>query len=301
MRYSLTFLIVGLVFTGYTQTITTWNVKDVFSLDSVTRRAADFENFYSDIEPDILILQELTSGDEAVEIARKMGLNKYFVVVSNFGNDNDSRGSFEVAIISKYSLSHIKEFETIPDERIQNGGTEYKINDPEILGFVYKRGGRGFLSAYVEELDLWITAVHLKSSRGSNGIQHDGSNAQNRETVIYGYLEFVRHQSFYDPSSSFLIAGDFNVGHSDEAKNGNDISNDVDDGYDDTHSILLNGFNGDYKHRNACQSITVTTYPDFPGSPIDNVYIFGSTELSEAVLGSNTYGSDHLPVSVEVQ
>jgi endonuclease/exonuclease/phosphatase (EEP) superfamily protein YafD len=42
--------------------------------------------------------------------------------------------------------------------------------------------------------------------------------------------------------------------------------------------------------------------PDYPGSPIDNVYILwrGEGEVGQAVRLNDTYGSDHVPVYVDV-
>lgn len=286
---------------SYSQKIVTWNVKDIFTITDVNSRKSDFEKFGREVKPDILILQEVTSTGEVEQIAKHMGLTKYHIAISNFNNDSDKRGSFEVAILSKYQLSNVIEYETMTDNRTINGGIERKIEDPKIDGFEYKRGARGFLSAYIRELDLWVTGVHLKSSLGNSGIQRDGSNAQKRETVMMGYKQFVKSYSERYQNTSFLIAGDFNVGHSDEGKNGSDITNDSTDGYDDTHYILTSDLFCSCSFKNLAKSITTTTYPDFNGSPIDNIYVYGKIKYTDAKKESKTYGSDHLPVICEIK
>lgn len=282
----------------HAQKIVTWNVKDIFTIEDADKRKADFKKFGEEINPDILILQEVTSKTEVEKIASIMGLSSYDITISNFSNDNNNRISFEVAILSKYKLSNITEYETMTDNRIDNGGTEHKIVIEE-TGFIYKRAARGFISAYIKDLDLWVTGVHLKSSLGKTGIEYDGDNAQKRETVMLGYKEFMTKYATQYPNTSFLIAGDFNVGHSDQKKNGKDYKNDSADGYDDTHGILKSETKC-CSMENKAESITTTTYPGFKGSPIDNIYVYGKITFNDAQKAAETYGSDHLPVYTEI-
>lgn len=53
------------------------------------------------------------------------------------------------------------------------------------------------------------------------------------------------------------------------------------------------------KMKNLTQSITDSTFPVFPGSPIDNFYVDGAfvDKFSSAAAAASTFGSDHLPVS----
>lgn len=107
---------------------------------------------------------------------------------------------------------------------------------------------------------------------------------------------------------TFVVAGDFNVGHSDSKKNGTSLLHDCykrcdnNDGYDDTHALLETELVSGVEMTNLTLSHESTTYPKFPGSPIDNIYVQGplSDKFSSAIIREETYGSDHLPVLVTV-
>ena len=105
---------------------------------------------------------------------------------------------------------------------------------------------------------------------------------------------------------SYIVLGDFNVGHSDDSKNGTNLWKDGytstgdDDLYDETHALLSANIVGGLSMVNKVKNIDTTTYPEYPGSPIDNIYIDGAfiDRFSNATIADKTYGSDHLPVKV---
>ncbi len=106
------------------------------------------------------------------------------------------------------------------------------------------------------------------------------------------------------PGYSFIVAGDFNVGHSDAGKNGTDLTADCcynctgKDRYDETHALLSSGLVSGLKMKNLTLPITTSTFPSYPGSPIDNIYVEGAdrANFSDTQKGTSKYGSNHLPV-----
>ena len=72
--------------------------------------------------------------------------------------------------------------------------------------------------------------------------------------------------------------------------------------YDETHALLSGGLVGGLKMKNITLGITDSTFPRYPGSPIDNMYIAGQdmavvdTQFRAAQKSNNTFGSDHVPV-----
>lgn len=104
-----------------------------------------------------------------------------------------------------------------------------------------------------------------------------------------------------------MVCGDFNVGHSDSLKNGASLKDDFyeaseGDLYDDTHAILGGGLINGLRLRNASLSISESTFPRYPGSPIDNIYIGGNLVDSfyeATTTADDTFGSDHKPVWID--
>lgn len=114
----------------------------------------------------------------------------------------------------------------------------------------------------------------------------------------------VLEDSMLFPGYAYLVAGDFNVGHSDKEKNGKSLKKDCykdcgrKDRYDETHALLRSGLVHGLKMNNLAKGIPDATYPGFPGSPIDNIYVYGdlAERFEPAKKASKAYGSDHLPV-----
>jgi hypothetical protein len=151
-------------------------------------------------------------------------------------------------------------------------------------------------------LKLTVIGVHLKSARGADG-DEDVSNAVQREFVAAAVADSVAQDRRLYPDYTCIVAGDFNVGHSDK-KNGRSLArDDVDpavagyDGYDDTHALLRDGLVG-LRMRNLAGGLTASSFPAFPSTPIDNIYADGpaAARFSEAVMEPETYGSDHRPI-----
>ena len=173
------------------------------------------------IDADILVVQEFTDIAQLEIIAEKMGYDHY--AASNFvTNYTTQRRSFEVGVLSDYEISRTIEYDPSPDEGSEDLLEERKLY-PLLEGSVGFAGSRGFLWVEFDDLDLVVIGVHLKSSSGSKGYA-DYANAVKREAVAYAIADKIANELLEDQTTTYLVAGDFNVGHSDEDKNGIDPS-----------------------------------------------------------------------------
>lgn len=287
--------------------IVTWNVRDILKEADLAGRDLHIKAIASDLKPDILCLQEITSLTIAERIRDAMGslYQGYHVACSDFvQSDAANRSAFEVAIISKFPFTQVIEFDPSPDNNeAEDDPEELPVTPLLKIGIQGIGTSRGYLWAHIEQAKLTVAVVHLKSSRGSVGFS-DRKNAKKRELVAGALAAGVVEDKGLFPGYSFLVAGDFNVGHSDAAKNGVELAadcyNNCDnrDRYDETHALLGAGLVSGLKMKNLTLSITTSTYPTYPGSPIDNIYVDGADKdkFSDAQTGTSTYGSDHLPV-----
>lgn len=315
MRYVLCMVLASLGQVGFAVSeevrIATWNVRNASTVDAVKLRSDQFREAAEEVRPDILVLQEVNSLAVVKEIGKVMGLDGYHAACSNFapGDPPDFTG-LEVGILSKYPLSRVIEYDSTPDnkksdaepeehampESVKLMGTPLGIEKP-------KDEFRGYLWARIDAIQLTIATVHLKSSRGEAGPM-DKENAEKREyvaaVVAVGVLEDMRLW----PNYTYVVAGDFNVGHSDETKNGIDLKHDCyqscegKDLYDETHAIFNSGLVGGLKMHNQVGHTRMPTFPSFPSTPIDNIYVAGKGKdhFSRAWIEKRTFGSDHRPV-----
>ncbi len=286
--------------------VVTWNAHEGFSPEAVKLRGDDFLAFGKHVRPDVLVIEEVTSLAAAEAVRDAMGLKGYYVACSDFApSDAPDFSAFEVAIVSRFPITQVVEYDPSPDNAGKpNAPTELPIAPLAKLGQVAPADLeriRGFLWVRIETLKLTVAAVHLKSSRGNDG-EEDRANADRREFVAAALADSVAQDLRLFPGYTCLVAGDFNVGHSD-AKNGRDLARDdvvttsTSDGYDETHAMLGGGLLG-IKMRNLSGDIRETTFPGINSTPIDNLYVLGAAadKFSPAVLEMQTFGSDHRPV-----
>lgn len=286
--------------------IVTWNIHEIFSVDDAKKREPDFKKFSNDIKPDVIMLEEVTSLEEVEQIKKEMGLDDYYTVCTDFqANDSNKHGSFEVAVISKYKISEATEYDSTPGDNKPN----YTQQEKKLVSPIFYRGkeiSRGFLWVKLDDIKLTLSVVHLKSSRGKKG-RKDQENAEEREYVAGAVAENVAKNKQKYPDFYHIVAGDFNIGHSDFLKNGKNLKKDCYNGkkcgdsdkYDETHSIFSEGLINDLRMKNLTFHINKSTFPSFPGTPIDNIYVTGPDEnkFTPCKTGfPDTYGSDHVPV-----
>ncbi len=287
--------------------VVTWNVHEGMSVERLAKRADDFRQFGQQIKPDLLLIEEVTSLRVVEAIRDAMGLDGYHCACSDFSPaDEPDFGSLEVAIISRYPFNQVIEFDPTPDRDGTKREAPAELPLLPLIKLGIQRPSddvRGFLWARIDALRLTVAAVHLKSSRGVNGSE-DRLNATKREFVAAAIAQNVIEDRQFWPDVTCLVGGDINVGHADATKNGNDLQADFDqpapgqDGYDDTHAIFRDGIIGGLRMRNLVGHTTEPTYPSFPSSPIDNLYVVGPLvdAFAPATIVQDTFGSDHRPV-----
>jgi len=262
--------------------IVSWNVRDIFSLSDVASRADDLRTVVVELAPDILLIQEVTSAEIVRAIRDSAGLDDYYFACSDFvQSDSETRNAFEVAIISRFPFDQVIEYDPSPDNNEwEEDPEEMAIEAQKKIGISEVGTSRGFLWANISDLKLTVFVVHLKSSLGRKGMA-DKSNAEKRELVAAAVATGVLEDLTLFSGYAHLVAGDFNVGHSDTEKNGKNLKIDCYDDcgstdlYDETHALLSEGIVGGLIMKNLVSGITTSTYPSYPGSPIDNIYVTG--------------------------
>ena len=276
-------------------TVATWNV----ALRDRQVSDLDIEDFLEEVDFDILLVTEVMTQNDLNSLKSAMERNDFFTAISSFGSGNND---LEVGIISRFPMTDIVEF----DRSLDNSGnaiTEIRLERVELPGIADVGVGRGFLVAKVPELKLFVIATHLKSSRGASG-NSDRTNAQKRELVAAAAAKEIVKLRQENPDFSILLGGDINVGVSDLNKNGSNLADDDNDGYDDTHAIFTEGLIDGLRMRSLAQNLDGTfvgddNIPDFPGTgAIDVLYITGplADQFNEAQRASSNFGSDHLAV-----
>lgn len=289
------------------QKIVSWNVKDLLTVQDVLQRRNDLKKFRKKIRPDILLIQEITDSSVVNEFVKTSGFKRFYKASTDFYPSNPtSRYAFELAIISKYPITECAEYDPHEDGHTYTGN-EIGFPDLGIYGIEKQRTSRGFLMIRVEKIKVIIINVHLKSSLGKIG-KFDVKNAKKREYVAAAVAKTVVALKKQFKNYTILVGGDFNVGHSDRKKNGLDLKIDCylkdckgKDRYDETHAIFKNGLIDQLKMVNTCQQIQTSTYPSFKGFPIDNIYYLGHKKIKKAKLAKQAYGSDHLPVWINLR
>lgn len=286
-----------------------WNAKELFTPQSVQTRADDLKKFVTETKPDILLLQEVTSRAVVDAFNSVSGFNAPHVACSDFvQNDNNQHGSFEVAILSRYALDQVIEYDHSPDNS-EGGPDEISLEALLKIGIDEVNTSRGYLWARVATLNLNVFVTHLKSSNGRIG-SPDKSNAAKRELVAAAIAAGVNEDLAFFEDTTCLVAGDLNVGRKDQKKNGIDLEEecfkadcDGQDRYDETHALLRHGLVGGLQMSNLTDSIPGPTYVFHSSSfgdtgPIDNIYVAGSeiSSFSEATRAEKAYGSDHYAV-----
>lgn len=283
--------------------IASWNAREVFRPQDVTSRKKDWDAAAAELKPDVLILIEFTSCPLARRVADSMGLKSHHMACTDFiPSDAPSHAAFEVAVFSRWPIDEAVEFDQTPDGTDDSVEEERKLVAPKDVEIEHIGASRGFLFARIDSIQLTVTAVHLKSSQSAIG-KKDAANAQKRELVAAAAVKNISERSKELAGYSHLIVGDFNVGHSDDRKNGVDLVEDCyskcgdKDGYDETHALLWSGLVDGLKMKNLMFSTKTSTYPSYPGSPIDNIYVDGPGTFSYGRASTDTFGSDHLAVS----
>ncbi len=269
----------------------------------------DIEGFGNTINPDVLLLQEVRSADLLDDIKSEMDRSGHHSVISSFDRGEGTR---EVAIISRFPLTDVVEYDPTP-EGAGDGMSfaEQPLDHINVPGISDVNVGRGFLVARIPALEVIVVNTHLKSSQKKSG-RADRKNAQKRELVAAAMATVVADLIEDYPDHTVIVGGDFNVGIHDVRKNGTDLTTDntrgSGDRYDETHAIFGNGLIAGLRMMERCAGMGGTYVgddndPDFPqAGAIDVFYVDGAHpgEFSRGERATDSFGSDHLAVSIEM-
>ena len=294
--------------------IVTWNCDALFTTDEVKRRKSDFIKMVAEVQPDVILLQEVTSQAVLEAVRDVIGWTKADgspadAVCSSFNPDHTQEyNSLEVGVISRFPIVEAVEFDTeLDNPPSERQVVERQLTIPSRLNPPPNFRGRGFLRVRTSSPDLVLYSVHLKSSRGQFGRQ-DVNNAIQREYVIGALaLDATAIRGDY-PNHDVIIGGDFNVGITDRDKLANswevEAARRKGQAYDRTHALLTGLIDG-CRFRPLCEGVGETYVKGanrFKGAgAIDNLYVDGPhrDRFRPAKPARSSYGSDHLPVWTE--
>jgi endonuclease/exonuclease/phosphatase family metal-dependent hydrolase len=191
------------------------------------------------------------------------------------------------------------EFDPTPDNEPVEGDPEERPL-PVLPDLPAENPARGYLWVEIPALDITLSVVHLKSSRGARG-RRDADNASKREYVAGAVTANIAEAMRQMPRSyAHLVLGDLNVGHTDDSKNGRDLGDDCysdcadRDGYDDTHALLRDGLISGVRMRNLATG---------QRRLIDAIYVTETAagRFSPAETTGTGYGSDHAPLFTDLE
>jgi len=285
--------------------IVTWNASKLCCEADVEFRRTELLKMAQEVEPDILIVQEVECLEVAEALRDTMHLSDYSIACSSFRVDDNCLNSLEVAVLSRFDIKDVIEYDPVFEE--DNDGYKHRQmrleRRPE-LGGIRIRFARGFLWVVIPELHITLSAVHLKSSYGKDPGMQDNANALKRELCAAAVASKVAEDLNQYSDYAHIVAGDFNVSHLDKHKSGKrlDIDSydlaDTLDGYDETHALLSFGLIRDVRMRNLMENKTKNTLDSIGFGPIDYIYVAGERQwlFDEAEIITDTYGSDHHPV-----
>lgn len=259
-----------------------WNVNGI---RAVLNKGA-FQAFMGDHQPDILCLQETKAKQGQAEI----DLKDY----QEYWNDADKPGYSGVAIFSKMKALQI--INGFVDQIAKKYDLVDGYGDPT-------KEGRA-LSAEFE--NFWVVTVYTPNSKRDLtrlSLRHDKWDA--------AFLDHVQH---LQESKPVLMCGDFNVAHkeidlarpSDNKKNAG-FTEEEREGMD---NIINAGFIDTFRSFNPDQTEAYTWWTNWANARERNIgwridYWLASASLKDKIKSANIHpdvmGSDHCPVSIEIE
>lgn len=257
-----------------------WNVNGIRAVI----KKGDFGRFIAEHNPDILCLQETKASQDQVVV----DLPEY----DEYWNSAEKKGYSGTAIFTKHApLSVIN---GIPEDIVEHYELEDSYGDTTKEGRVVT----------LEFESFYVSTVYTPNAKD------DLSRIPMRQNWDPAYLEFMKRLQGEKP---VILCGDLNVAHTEDdlarpkenvgkkgftAEERSGIDAMLASGFEDTFRHFTKG-NGHY-----------TWWSHFGGARERNVgwridYVMASKELREIVkraqIHPEVYGSDHCPVSIEIQ
>jgi endonuclease/exonuclease/phosphatase family metal-dependent hydrolase len=154
--------------------IASWNVA-ASTYEKVLARAADYKSMADALQPDVIVLVELTGRPDLKAIAEAIGWPSYFAVVSDGQTQGDEiHMALEVGVLSKVPITSVIEYDPKPEGHISQVFTNSKPEGDSLIPVkemplkgIDKMGlaatDRGTLRVDLAN-GLTIFPVHLKSN-----------------------------------------------------------------------------------------------------------------------------------------
>lgn len=219
------------------------------------------------INPDILILQEVSSMSALEETLKPLGTDWKVAVVSRFMQGNFLSGQ-QIAIAA----------------RIQ---AESAWSEPWTKGWAGAPRGYSYASFLVEGRRLAVYAVHLKSNLGN-----PPDNTSKREDAIE---QLIGHINSKDgrvaKADAWVIGGDFNTDSPDTIAGQSP-------GERTFEMLKKSGFDWGFDGISHGDRITCPSKGRYPPACFDHFFTKGLTRPQASVLKAE--GSDHLPVVIDI-
>jgi endonuclease/exonuclease/phosphatase family metal-dependent hydrolase len=262
--------------------VTTWNLE-WFPNGSPKELAADPQNaritaaasVLREIDPDILLLQEVRDYDVCARLAEAIRPGMYQIAICSAFKQGGGIGKQQVAILAKYPAQAAW---AEPWKSMEG------IDPPRGFAFAwFKIGGA----------DVGIYCVHLKSNlilRGDKNVE-TANNIRKREIAADQILAHMHDMiATAIPSvKGFIVGGDFNTNKDQElfAKE------------DSLTKLLGGGFRNCFEGLPIAQRITHPGKRPYPDATF--YYLLGKSVAFGKPIITKSDASDHLPVTCEVQ
>jgi endonuclease/exonuclease/phosphatase family metal-dependent hydrolase len=317
--------------------IVVWNIENATE-SKIAIQNADIQRLGSDLDPDVLVLQEVSGGVVAAKaIAASLGWPDAYIAVSDFFPPNATKPYFsqELAVISRVPIVSVIEYDARPDGNtvpvLLPGGATQTVSEKPLSADGIPGFGGG-ISRYSKgtirvDLDGGISLfpVHLKSdwvaAKTPSAITDARiKNAKKREVTIAAIGREASKSA--EAGRTTIILGDFNTTF-EPGKFGAEVADCQlqnfprvpapfppsacsGPGYDDTLGILEAGLVEAQRWTFLTHELGRTwfgannRYGDFA---IDHVAvpIDQSDRFGVAARAKERYGSDHWPVVFEMQ
>jgi endonuclease/exonuclease/phosphatase family metal-dependent hydrolase len=317
--------------------IVVWNIENATE-SKISIQKADIQRLGNDLDPDVLVLQEVSGGEIAAQaIAAALGWPDAYIAVSDFFPPNSKKPYFsqELAVISRVPIVSAIEFDARPDGNTVSvllpGGAKQPVSEKPLsadgisgFGGGISRYSKGTIRVDLEG-GISLFPIHLKSdwiaAKSPGKITETRvKNAKKREITIAA-ISREASKSVKDGRIT-VILGDFNTTF-EPGKFGAEVADcQLQDfprtpapfppsacsgpGYDDTLGILEAGLVEKQHWSFLTRKLGRTwfgasnRYGDFS---IDHVAV--PVEQSDlfgvAVRANERYGSDHWPIVFEMQ
>jgi endonuclease/exonuclease/phosphatase family metal-dependent hydrolase len=258
--------------------VTTWNLEwfpngspKELAVDAQNVRIAAAAGLLRQLDPDILLLQEVKDYDACARLAEGIRPGTYQIAICSAFRQGRGLGKQQVAILAKYQAQAA----WAEPWKSMNG-----IDPPRGFAFAWFKIGND---------DIGVYSLHLKSNLIVHGDREAETtkNIQKREVAIAQLLTHIRDMigTTIPTIKGVVIGGDFNTNH-DQAMFSAERTLD---------SLADAGYQDGFEELSLSQRVTHPGSHGFPDATFDFLFAKNLTALQPTVTQTNA--SDHWPVT----